>query len=161
MKPSIENLKILEGKERKKVIGILKEQFGVEDVPGILIKRGKERIFLFTGSFGKKDLYDLSRVSFVERVGVYFAKENNGEIRLSIEGSQILKDQISKNVVELNENEMQTWMMGHELRKETGVRGFVIVKYKNDMLGTGKASEEKITNFIPKSRRLKDKSIEG
>jgi len=33
------------------------------------------------------------------------------------------------------------------------------MKYENDMLGTGKASEEKITNFIPKSRRLKDKTI--
>jgi len=28
------------------------------------------------------------------------------------------------------------------------------------LLGTGKASEEKITNFIPKSRRLRDRSIE-
>jgi len=31
------------------------------------------------------------------------------------------------------------------------------MKYKNDFLGTGKASENKIGNFIPKNRRLKHK----
>src|SRR3989344_3936107 len=81
-------------------------------------------------------------------------------IRLSIEGSQILKNEITKNLVELNKEEVETWMMGHELIKKTGINGFVIMKYEKDMLGTGKASSDKITNFIPKSRRLKDRSIE-
>jgi NOL1/NOP2/fmu family ribosome biogenesis protein len=102
----------------------------------------------------------LKDVCFVERSGVYFAKDEERGIRLSIEGTQILKDQIKKNVVELDEVEMQTWMMGHEVRKKTGLRGFVVLKHGNDFLGTGKASEEKITNFIPKSRRLKDRTIE-
>ena len=48
-------------------------------------------------------------------------------------------------------------MMGRELLIKTGKRGFLIMKYNDDFLGTGKASEEKIGNFIPKSRRLKNR----
>ncbi len=80
-------------------------------------------------------------------------------MRLSIEGSQYVKNQATKNVVELTYEEMQTWMCGQELVKSTGMTGFVLMKYGNDMLGTGNASEKKITNFIPKSRRLRDKKI--
>ena len=49
-------------------------------------------------------------------------------------------------------------MKGSELNLKSGMKGFVIIKYKNEFLGTGKASEEKISNFIPKNRRLKEKS---
>jgi len=37
------------------------------------------------------------------------------------------------------------------------MKGFVVIKNQKteDLLGCGKASENKITNFIPKSRRLK------
>ena len=51
---------------------------------------------------------------------------------------------------------------GRELGRDKSVKqklhGFLIMKYKDDLLGTGKASENKITNFIPKSRRLKERS---
>lgn len=160
MKPK-EKTVILEGKERKKIINILKEQFGIEEIEGTLIKRGKEKIYFFTGSFTKEDIRKLEKTTFIERTGVYLAKEIEGKLRLSIEGSQILKNKITKNIVELNRKEVETWMMGHEIEKKTGLKDYVIIKYKEDMLGTGRASEEKITNFIPKSRRLKDKTIEN
>lgn len=157
----IEDLKILTGKERKELLSRLKEQFEIQEIDGMLLRRGKERIFLYQGNLDEEEIRKLERVTFIERVGVYLGKEQLGEIRLSIEGAQILKKQINKNVVELNYEEMQTWMMGHELRKETGLGGFVAMKYETDMLGCGKASVEKISNFIPKSRRLRDKTIEA
>lgn len=160
MKNIPEQLKIFTEKEKRDFIKKLNEQFGIKKIPGTLIKRGKERIFLFQGNLDEKKIRELEKISFVERAGLYFAKEEDYGIRISIEGSQITKNEITKNVVELNKEEMQTWMMGHEVLKKTGLNGFVIIKYMGDMLGTGKASEEKITNFIPKSRRLKDKSIE-
>jgi NOL1/NOP2/fmu family ribosome biogenesis protein len=156
----IEPIKLLTGKERMKIINQLKKQFGIEDIKGNLLKKGKGKIFLFEGNLGKKEIDKLSKTIFIERIGVYLAKEEEMGIRLSIEGSQILKNQIKKNIVELTKKEMQTWMMGHEVLRKNEITGFVIIKYKEDMLGTGKASREKITNFIPKSRRLKDKSIE-
>ena len=157
MKPQIEPMKIIEGKELEEFKDKLNAQFGITEIPGKVIKRGKERIFLFTGDINEKNLRTLEFKTFVERAGTYVAKEIDGEYRLSIEGSQIFKTQITKNIVEVNKEEMENWMHGSEILKKTGIKGFVIIKYKNDMLGCGKASEEKITNFIPKSRRLKHK----
>jgi NOL1/NOP2/fmu family ribosome biogenesis protein len=91
-------------------------------------------------------------------VGDYFAKEQGYELRLSIEGTHLLKEQITKNIFELNQEQKEQWMHGHDLQIKTGKKGFFIIKYENDFLGTGKLSEEKISNFIPKNRRLKEKS---
>ncbi len=161
MKPQAEQLKILEGEERKDFISKLDAEFGIKNVPGILIMRGKERIFLFSGNLDGKNLNDLEKIAFVERAGVYFAKVDEFGVRLSIEGTHVIGNEIKRNIVELNSDEMETWMMGHELLKKTGLSGFVIIKYKDDFLGTGKASAEKIANFIPKSRRLRDRNVEN
>jgi len=155
-----ENLKILNAKEKAELVRKLRLQFGIKKIPGTIIMRGKERIFLFTGNLGNSELKRLEKTTFIERAGVYLGKEEEYGIRLSIEGSQILKNDISKNVVELNEDEARTWMQGHEVLRKNDTTGFVAIKYEDDFLGTGKASAEKITNFIPKSRRLKDKTIE-
>ncbi|PJE81795.1 hypothetical protein COU58_00515 [Candidatus Pacearchaeota archaeon CG10_big_fil_rev_8_21_14_0_10_32_42] len=158
--PTSQNLKHLEGKYKKEIIEKLNDQFGINNIPGELFMRGNEKIFLFQGNFDEEKIRELEKISFVERVGVYLGKIEEYGIRLSIEGTQILKNEIIKNIVELDKEEMERWMMGHEILKKTEITGFVIVKYKNEMLGTGKASIEKITNFIPKSRRLRDRSIE-
>lgn len=155
-----QELNFLEGKEKKEIIGILEAQFGINSLPGKIIKKGKEKIFLYTGELAKEEILRIKDLIPIERIGVYFAKQEERGIRLSIEGSQILKKEIKKNILELNKEEMKTWMKGHEVLKNTNLRGYIIIKYREQMLGTGKASEEKITNFIPKSRRLKDKSIE-
>jgi len=158
------NLKILNQKEKQEILNKLNKQFGIEEIPGQIIMRGKERLFLYTGSYNEKDLGNISKISIIERVGAYFAKriqDRDGEkIRLSIEGSQIFSNQITKNIFELsNEKDVEEWMKGHELLIKTGKRDFLVMKYKDDFLGTGKASEEKITNFIPKNRRLREKNV--
>lgn len=158
---NILDIEILYGVRRERIINILNEQFGIKEISGTLLKRGRERIFLYTGHLKPHEIQNLSKYNFIERIGVYFAKENEREeLRLSIEGSQYIKNQATKNIVELSKEEMETWMCGHELEKTTGMHGFVLMKYGNDMLGTGNASKEKITNFIPKSRRLRDKKIQ-
>jgi len=42
------------------------------------------------------------------------------------------------------------------LQRENAERGFVVIKYRDDLLGTGKLSQDKISNFIPKERRIKE-----
>ena len=150
-------MKILSIKEKKEIEKKLNEQFGIKYVPGLIIQKGHERLFLFSGSLNPKELKELETITIIERVGVYFAKLVDGTVKLSIEGIHALKDQINKNIFELNEKDVETWMHGSELLIKTGKYGFLIMKYKDDFLGTGKASAEKITNFIPKSRRLKSK----
>ena len=148
-------LKIFNSNEKQEIVNKLKKQFGIKNVQGIFVQRGVGRLFLFQGDFTKKQIQELERTIPIERVGVYFGKEQGGQIRLSIDGVHILKNQITKNIFELNKEQVELWMKGNELEIQTGKRGFLIMKYKNDFLGCGKASELKITNFIPKSRRLK------
>ena len=154
-------LKILSLEEKKEIEKKLEAQFGIKTIPGLIVKRGKERLFLFTGSFSEREIKELEDSVIIERVGVYFAKivEDGGEekIRLSLEGVHILKDQIKKNIFELSEEQADKWMKGQQLDIKTGKRGMIIMKYKENFLGTGKASEEKIGNFIPKSRRVKER----
>ena len=150
---------ILSKKEKKEIENKLYYQFGIQEVPGILLRRGAERIFLFQGSYTKKDIKDLELNIPTERVGVYFSKIIGNKIRLSIEGIHALKDQINKNIFELDKKQAEQWMTGEELLIETGKNDFLIMKHKGDFLGCGKASEKKIGNYVPKSRRLKNKNI--
>ena len=153
-------IKILSQQEKHEVEMQLKEQFGIESISGIILKMGEERFFIFSGSFSESEIRKLEKVVFIERLGIYFAKIVLGEdaIKLSIEGVQMLGNQIKKNIIELDEKQAESWMKGEDLDIQTQKRGFVILKHKNDFLGCGKASEHKIGNFIPKSRRLRNKS---
>ncbi len=148
-------LKILNENEKKQIENYLKERFGINKIPGILLKKGEERIFLFSGDINSKQINQLDNKILLERVGIYFAKMIGNKPKLSIEGVSILKNQIKKNIFEINKEQAEKWMAGQELNIKTKKRGFIIIKYQEDLLGCGKASEEKITNFIPKSRRLK------
>ncbi len=152
-------IKILNPREKAEIEKALNAQFGIENVPGLIIKRGEERLFLFSGDISENEIRKLEAIVPIERVGFYFAKIIPGEniIRLSIEGSQALSSQIKTNIFELDEKQTEEWMKGHELPIKTGKHGFLIMKHGEDFLGTGKASEEKIGNFIPKNRRLKER----
>ena len=151
-------LKILSKKEKAELATQLEKQFGIKNAEGIFLMRGQERIFLFQGSLTEKQIKELENVVPVERVGVYFGKNINGQIRLSIEGTQMLKNQITKNIFELDDKQIELWMKGQEVLIETGKNDFLVMKYKDNFLGCGKASEKKITNFIPKNRRLREKN---
>jgi NOL1/NOP2/fmu family ribosome biogenesis protein len=99
----------------------------------------------------------MDNLARVEGVGLYIAKEQPDGIRLSIEGSQLIGNQATKNVFEANQEQANQWMLGQEIQVEIKEKGFVIIKFKEDYLGTGKASQGRITNFVPKARRLKFK----
>ncbi len=168
------SLKILNKKEKQEIENKLKEQFGIKEIPGLLIKKGRERVFLFSGNLQIGEIRKLEKIVPIERIGIYFAKIINDKIKLSIEGTHLLKSQIKKNIFELNKSQTEEWMLGKELlvenfssdQKRAGGWGswkgkntgeFLVMKYGNDFLGCGKASENKIGNFIPKSRRLKER----
>ena len=154
---------ILSNQETQEIFSKLKWQFGIQKLHenSILIKIGRERIFLFNGDFSDEQIKNLEKITFIERIGIYFAKifSPTNEIKLSIEGTQILKNQITKNIFKLNEGQLNDWMLGKELNIKTGLKGIIVIKHQDDFLGCGKASENKIGNFIPKSRRLRSKAV--
>lgn len=152
-------IKVLSKKEKQEIEKKLNEQFGVEKIPGMLVKSGQDRIFFFSGEISENEISKLEREIPIERVGVYFARILNDFPKLSIEGTQILKGQVKKNTFELNDKQSDDWMKGRDLQIKSEKKGFFVMKYQNDFLGCGKISAEKISNFIPKSRRLKSKEI--
>src|SRR3989344_136335 len=127
----ISQTKILKGKERKEIETKLEEQFGISKIPGEILMRGKERLFFYSGNLNSDSIKNLESLVFID-------------------GAQIFKEQISKNIFQIPKELVEKWMMGNELNIKSGMKGFVIVSYNNEFLGTGKASEEKISNFIPK-----------
>ncbi|MCX6746718.1 MAG: hypothetical protein NTU63_01125 [Candidatus Pacearchaeota archaeon] len=152
-------IKFFNPQEKQELLKHLKEQFGVNEIPWNLAKWGKERIIILPKEISKKEIESIDDAGRVENIGLYFAKEDIDGVRLSIEGSNLLKNQITKNIFEMDEKQLKNWMLGQQLDVPTEKRGFLVMKYKDDFLGTGKASENRITNFVPKSRRLKSKEI--
>ena len=148
---------ILNENHKKEIEKSLENQFGIKKILGTLIKRGKDRIYFYQGSLAEKEIIELTLTFPVEGVGVYIGRFEKNDFKLSIEGTQLLKDQITKNIFELNDNQVESWMLGQELNVKSGKKGLLVMKHEEDFLGCGKASEEKIGNFIPKSRRLKYK----
>jgi NOL1/NOP2/fmu family ribosome biogenesis protein len=169
-KERIPDFKIYSMQEKKEFVKKLNKQFGIEKLDGIILTRGTDRLFFYTGDLPISKIVELEHMRLnIERCGVYFAKMHHGthrgtrtcdagEIRLSIEGVHILRDQIKKNIYELDSEQAQKWMEGSELNVKSGMSGFVVMKHKDYFLGCGKASAEKIGNFVPKNRRLKIKN---
>lgn len=144
-------LKILNAKETKEMHRLLENQFGCVSKPDYaFLVNTKNRIFAVNREISGVGL-DMIRPN---SIGMYFAEMLDDEVRLSIEGSQIVGPDAKKNVVELNEDESLKLFKGEDIDKETGCKGFILLKRGNDFLGTGKVKGGKILNFISKSRRI-------
>ena len=153
-------IKFFSEHEKERIIRILNQQFGIKDLPFSLARLGKERIIVFSGDISNREILNIDEVAHIEGIGLYFAKEEMDGIRLSIEGSQLLKNQITKNIFNLDGKQAEQWMLGQEINIDTSdadKKGFFVMKFKEDMLGTGKISNNRITNFVPKPRRLKSR----
>ena len=144
-------LKLLSNKEKKLLLKQLQEQFnftGNLDY-NFFINQDK-KIFLFN-----KDLdIDFSKIR-VNSLGLYFANIEK-ELRLSIEGSQIIGPSSRKSVLDVNDEQLSDWMHGKDIETDKEFEGFVLIKNNNDFYGTGKYKEGRILNYVPKERRLKN-----
>ena len=185
----MQKLQFLNTKEIKEIKKKILEQWGCDfKTEFAFVLSSKNKVYLISRDIEKIDFEKLP----VSNAGVYFGEiETNGELRLSIEGSQMIGDSAKKNFVKLSKEQMRTWLKGNDLEiemSETAIRnisnsdrgkkavsehaqephasgvspvvldtkekGFVILKYENDFLGTGKVKENKILNFVPKTRRI-------
>ena len=145
-------LKILNSKEIKEIYKLIENQWGAKiKLDYGFLKNNKNRIFIIGKDISKIDISKLR----LNSVGMYFCEIDNKGMRLSIEGSQLIGAKATKNVVELNEEETKKWFKGEDLEKECNdCQGFVILKNKNDFIGTGKYSKGKILNYVSKTRRV-------
>jgi len=149
----MQNLKILNKKEANQLLDKIKEQYSIKDLKldYVFLRNNKNRIFITNRDISRIDLNNLK----INSIGLYFCSIEKGGIRLTIEGSQLIGKKAKENVLELDDKEANDWLKGNDINTNQKLNGFVLIKNKNDFLGSGKYKEGKILNFVPKSRRLK------
>jgi len=166
-------IQILDKTKKKKFIELV-SGLGVEKIPYLLIKTGKERIRAFSGSLSNDEIYAIWRLLPIEGIGLYFGKEfldartGRKEARLSIDALHVLKEQINKNIIDLDEEQEKDWFKGGDINltneqqeKYKNLKGFVAVESSDenkDFIGTGKIVNQgqAVSCFLPKERRVKN-----
>ena len=146
---------ILNSKDRKLILQQLNEEFGISELPELVYfcLNSKEKVYCAT-----RDLFDQDHERLrVNAFGMYFGTYMIDGFRLSLEGVQLLQDQIIKNKFDVHEHQRDAWLKGEdvELEVDEEISRYVVLYYKGDILGVGKLKETKILNYLPKSRRLK------
>ncbi len=145
------NLRALSARDLKPILALMKDQWGADiDFPWAWYQSSKNDLFVVSKDITKIDAQKLR----INAVGLYLGEYKNHEIRLSIEGSQLIGPKAKKNVVELDAQELRHWLRGEDLAKKTDASGFIILKSSTDFVGCGKVKEGNILNFVPKARRL-------
>ena len=147
-------MKPLVSSKKKKILNQLQSRFGITNLPYLLLQFGKEKIRAYSGNLSKEELYTLDNNLRIETIGLYFANEQEEGVRLTIDGVQLLKNQIGKNIISLSYDSMIQWFRGNDLDIKHE-KGFVILSYGNELIGCGKSTGLKISNYVPKERRIK------
>lgn len=141
-------------KEKKELLKELEELYGITELPYQLFRGGKQRVRAFSGTMSKEEILELSGIARVEVIGMYLISQKDAEPRINFDAIPILKNQITKNIFEINEEQYQKWIRGYDLELQAP-RGTLIIKFKDDLVGIGKSNGERIFNYLPKERKIK------
>jgi len=146
----MQKLKILNSKEKKNIAKLISEQFNCKfKFSYEVFMNPKNKIFILNKDVSEINLEKLR----VNSLGLYFGVKYENEIRLSIEGSEILGKIAKKNILELSNNEAKKWLAGEDFEVNSDLNGFIIIKNNEDFLGCGKIINKKLYNYVPKERR--------
>jgi len=149
------NAHFLNSKEKKKLLAELEHHYGITSLPYALLETGKKKVRAFSGSLTGEEISELNRVTNIELIGSYMINKKDNDPRISFDALTLLKNQITKNIVEINNEQLQLWLRGHDLEIPNLPRGPVVIKFQDDLVGIGKSNTEKIFNYVPKERKLK------
>ncbi len=130
----------------------LKEKFGIEEgvFEGFRFVRIGDDIWIMSEDI-PKDLYGINRI------GLRFARGISKNPKITTAVLQIFGKYATKNVVYINEEQLKDYLKGKdvEVGELSGVeRGQVIVKFGEDVIGSGLYDGKNIKNQIPKARRI-------
>lgn len=149
-------------KEKKEIIEQL-EYYGITDLPYLLISTGKEKIRAYSGGLSTDELIEIDKDISIEIIGLYLLHNYDNNLRLSVDAISLLKDKITKNIIDLNEQQAKEFFLGQDIilneqdkeKFKDESKGFKIARYNKDLIGTVKLSTDRITNYLPKERRAK------
>ena len=146
----MQQIRILNSKEKKELNQKIESQFGTNIADYIIFINPKNKLFLIGADYAKVNIEKLR----VNSLGLYFGEIYQEKLRLSIEGAQIIGKTATKNILEVDDGQADSWMRGEDFDIDSDLEGFVIVKHKDDFLGCGKIAGKKLYNYVPKERRL-------
>ncbi|MEK6855048.1 MAG: hypothetical protein AABX73_02390 [Nanoarchaeota archaeon] len=148
------NVHFLSQSEKKRLLAELETHYNIKNLPYLLLETGRKKIRAFSGSLTKEEIFELSRSINIELIGLYIINKKDDIPRISFDSLPLFKAQISKNIINLEESQLQLWLRGHDLDIEAP-KGVVILKFEDDLVGIGKSNSQKIFNYVPKERKLK------
>jgi NOL1/NOP2/fmu family ribosome biogenesis protein len=163
-------LSILSKKEIKKILSILEKHYGfTAELDYTFLWSSREKLYLVSPDFQKIDDTKLR----IDSLGLYFAFYNDKELRLTIDGSQLIGPHAKKGIIEIDSKDAGQWLRGYDLdipyeklssgknaehpeliEAKDGGKGFLLVKHCSDFMGSGKLKDGKLLNHIPKTRRI-------
>ncbi|MGE0793641.1 MAG: hypothetical protein AB7V77_05685 [Candidatus Woesearchaeota archaeon] len=149
----IENITILNSKERKHFLEILNKLYGIEELPNFtyFYIKEKERLYVVNKEIFNFDLNEIKTNS----TGLYIGTFMLDGFRFSVEGSQIFSKLINKNILEITKEQRNAWIKGEDLETDEFEGEYVVLKCENDFLASAKVKNNIIKNFIPKARKQK------
>jgi 16S rRNA (cytosine1407-C5)-methyltransferase len=106
--------------------------------------------------------WDDSNLDLFNRIGTKFGNfEKRGSINLHTQAAEVLQNEIKKNIIILDDkNEIKKYFEGGIIKRETGLKGQVVIKYKDSILGTAVVSETGIKSRFPRSKRTQEIYLE-
>lgn len=147
--------RFLSNNETKKLKEIIRKNYTCKLPDFVFFETSKEKIWV-CNEYVKQFLKFLPNVKFF---GVFFGKlKRNKKIQLSLEGSQIVGKNATKNIIEfLNLSDLEKYIkegkIPQKIRRNAEVHNFPIVKFNNYFAGSiCLISENEIKSFFPKSR---------
>ncbi len=163
----MKSLAIMNTREIKELHKILKKQYNLnKKLEYVFLINNKNKIYVITDNIRDINFETLR----IDRIGLYigelFRKQNM--FRPSWEGSQLAGKNAGKNVIELeNKKQFTEWLKGLDVEidldnnKNLDLDYYLIVKYKKDIIGTGRYNrkEKKLMNYVSKSRKLSTVNI--
>ncbi len=146
------HLKIVDHKH-KEVHYLLKKLADTFGIDYEVFKRYKYLKKTYDVFFINEDWQD-QNLSIFERVGTRLGKiDKHDEITFHTQGAQILSNEITKNIYQLeSDDELKKYINGGIIKKDVPSDQFVI-KYKDYLLGTAIGGNEGIKSRFPRSKR--------
>lgn len=96
------------------------------------------------------------------RIGIKLGTiDKNDELNLHTNAAEVLQKEITKNKIIIEDNtELKKYLEGGIIKRESGIRGQVVVGWKDSILGTAIVSDGGIKSRFPRSKRTQDIFIE-
>ena len=147
---------LLNSKERKLIRKQLTEQFGIETIPNnvYFCIQKKDNVYITN-----KELFDVDHFLLrVSSFGTVFGTYTDEGFQLSIEGSQLVGSQATKNLLEVDPQQKETWLTGEDIEVDTSSfeNQQILLHHRTDFFGSAKGKKGKIKNNLPKSRIIKN-----